>query len=102
MGDVEWAMRNNRSLAGQNFWAYTGLGRPDKIKELGYLGDPAHEPPNWYGVLDKVSNVVLLTVGVDVEHSLTESYYPTGFHGKPYQITRGSCTTVDAIEGHRD
>ncbi|KAI9136693.1 glycoside hydrolase superfamily [Paraphysoderma sedebokerense] len=60
LGDVEWAMRNNRSLAGQNFWAYTGLGRPDKIKELGYLGDPAHEPPNWYGVLDKDSTVALI------------------------------------------
>jgi mannan endo-1,4-beta-mannosidase len=44
-------------VAGVNFWAWSGEGRP---REAGgawkpgdpWVGDPPHEPQGWYGVYD--------------------------------------------------
>jgi mannan endo-1,4-beta-mannosidase len=45
-------------LAGVNFWAWSGEGRPrspgsDWQPGDDYTGDPPHEPQGWYGVYDR-------------------------------------------------
>ena len=50
------AAEQGRAVAGANFWAYSGEGRPSTNDEAFWqlgddlLGDPAHEPQGWYGV----------------------------------------------------
>ncbi len=45
-------------LAGSNFWAWNGEARTPHADyrfvrgDLGYMGDPPHEPQGWYGVFD--------------------------------------------------
>ncbi len=45
-------------LAGSNFWAWNGEARTPHAdfrfvrNDLGYMGDPPHEPQGWYGVFD--------------------------------------------------
>lgn len=45
-------------LAGSNFWAWNGEARTPHVDyrfqrgDLGYMGDPPHEPQGWYGVFD--------------------------------------------------
>ena len=45
-------------LVGSNFWAWNGEARTPHADyrfvrgDLGYMGDPPHEPQGWYGVFD--------------------------------------------------
>jgi mannan endo-1,4-beta-mannosidase len=45
-------------VAGSNFWAWNGEGRPVhgdhrfRPGDTAWLGDPPHEPQGWYGVFD--------------------------------------------------
>ena len=45
-------------LAGSNFWAWNGEARSRHADhrfqrgDVGYMGDPPHEPQGWYGVFD--------------------------------------------------
>ncbi|WP_137863864.1 MULTISPECIES: mannanase [unclassified Sphingomonas] len=45
-------------VAGSNFWAWNGEGRPAhgdhrfRPGDTAWLGDPPHEPQGWYGVFD--------------------------------------------------
>lgn len=45
-------------IAGSNFWAWNGEGRPVhgdhrfRPGDTAWLGDPPHEPQGWYGVFD--------------------------------------------------
>jgi mannan endo-1,4-beta-mannosidase len=45
-------------LSGSNFWAWNGQARTPHADhrfrrgDLGYMGDPPHEPQGWYGVFD--------------------------------------------------
>lgn len=49
---------NPRTIAGSNFWAWNGEGRPVhgdhrfRPGDTAWLGDPPHEPQGWYGVFD--------------------------------------------------
>jgi mannan endo-1,4-beta-mannosidase len=49
--------RQNNALAGANFWAWAGEGRPrvpNGMWQLGdnFIGDPPHEAQGWYSVYD--------------------------------------------------
>ncbi len=49
--------KQNNSLAGINFWAWAGEGRPrvpEGLWKLGdnFIGDPPHESQGWYSVYD--------------------------------------------------
>ncbi|XXY14461.1 cellulase family glycosylhydrolase [Sorangium sp. So ce216] len=50
------AVKNNAELAGVNFWAWGGTGRPENDGNLywrigqDYIGDPPHELQGWYSV----------------------------------------------------
>jgi mannan endo-1,4-beta-mannosidase len=52
------AAKSGTPVAGANFWAWSGEGRPQKPyggywkKGDPFLGDPAHEQQGWYGVYD--------------------------------------------------
>ncbi len=58
--------KNGSALAGCNFWAWSGEGRPAKPKciwQVGddFTGDPPHEYQGWYSVYDKdVSTIELI------------------------------------------
>lgn len=49
---------NPSIVAGSNFWAWNGEGRPVhgdhrfRPGDTAWLGDPPHEPQGWYGVFD--------------------------------------------------
>jgi len=49
---------NPAIIAGSNFWAWNGEGRPVhgdhrfRPGDTAWLGDPPHEPQGWYGVFD--------------------------------------------------
>ncbi|MDQ0251393.1 mannan endo-1,4-beta-mannosidase [Sphingomonas kyeonggiensis] len=49
---------NPSIIAGSNFWAWNGEGRPVhgdhrfRPGDTAWLGDPPHEPQGWYGVFD--------------------------------------------------
>ncbi|KAJ3087434.1 hypothetical protein HK102_011113 [Quaeritorhiza haematococci] len=58
LNEVELSINSGKALVGQNFWTYSGIGRPESINTLGYLGDPPHEPPAWYSVFDSDSSTV--------------------------------------------
>ena len=52
------ASSSNTPVAGVNFWAWGGEGRPKKAegmwnKEDQFIGDPPHETQGWYSVYDK-------------------------------------------------
>ncbi|MCC2977898.1 mannanase [Sphingomonas sp. PL-96] len=55
---VEASARSGGPLAGSNFWAWNGEARTPhrdyrfQRGDLGYMGDPPHEPQGWYGVFD--------------------------------------------------
>ena len=55
---IEADMKAGGPMTGSNFWAWTGEARtphPDhrfQRGDLGYMGDPPHEPQGWYGVFD--------------------------------------------------
>ena len=51
-------MRSGGPIAGTNFWAWSGEGRPThpdhhfRRGDTAWLGDPPHEPQGWYGLFD--------------------------------------------------
>jgi mannan endo-1,4-beta-mannosidase len=55
---VEEAVRSGMTVAGSNFWAWSGSGRALHEDhrmlrgETNYVGDPPHEPQGWYGVFN--------------------------------------------------
>ena len=62
LGQVYLAAKNNDELAGVNFWAWAGEGRPripGQAWAVGddFTGDPPHEPQGWYSVYDKDRDV---------------------------------------------
>ncbi|KAG4108386.1 glycoside hydrolase [Neocallimastix lanati (nom. inval.)] len=54
-----YKLTDKQIFQGQNFWAYSGEGRPASgdARDL-YLGDPAHEHPGWYGIYDKDTDMI--------------------------------------------
>ncbi|MEM1219710.1 MAG: cellulase family glycosylhydrolase [Bacteroidota bacterium] len=62
---VEEASKNNSPLAGCNFWAWGGLGRPSAAKSIwkagdDLIGDPPHEYQGWYSVYDQDTSTLEL------------------------------------------
>ncbi len=54
------ASAENSIVAGVNFWAWGGEGRPRQAEAIwkagdDFIGDPPHEPQGWYSVYDKDS-----------------------------------------------
>ncbi|KQU55802.1 mannanase [Sphingomonas sp. Leaf339] len=55
---IEANVKAGGPLAGSNFWAWNGEARTPHADhrfergDLGYMGDPPHEPQGWYGVFD--------------------------------------------------
>ena len=55
---IEADVARGGPLAGSNFWAWNGEARTPHADhrfrrgDLGYMGDPPHEPQGWYGVFD--------------------------------------------------
>jgi mannan endo-1,4-beta-mannosidase len=55
---IEADMKAGGPIAGSNFWAWNGEARTPHADhrfqrgDLGYMGDPPHEPQGWYGVFD--------------------------------------------------
>ncbi|MEG3167042.1 cellulase family glycosylhydrolase [Sphingomonas sp. LB3N6] len=55
---VEANAKAGGPLAGSNFWAWNGEARTSHADhrfqrgDLGYMGDPPHEPQGWYGVFE--------------------------------------------------
>ncbi|KQM64818.1 mannanase [Sphingomonas sp. Leaf17] len=55
---IEASAKSGGPLAGSNFWAWNGEARTPHADhrfvrgDLGYMGDPPHEPQGWYGVFD--------------------------------------------------
>ncbi|MDD1450442.1 hypothetical protein NHF48_004615 [Sphingomonas sp. H160509] len=55
---IEADAKSGGPLAGSNFWAWNGEARTPHADhrfqrgDLGYMGDPPHEPQGWYGVFD--------------------------------------------------
>lgn len=54
----EHAYAPNSIVAGVNFWAWAGEGRPRVAEGMwkagdNFIGDPPHEPQGWYSVYDK-------------------------------------------------
>lgn len=63
-----YRLTDKQIYQGQNFWAYSGQGRPETSigedhRDL-YLGDPAHEHPGWYGVYDKDTSTQKLLISL--------------------------------------
>ena len=55
------ASAENSVVAGVNFWAWAGEGRPRVAEGMwkagdNFIGDPPHEPQGWYSVYDKDSS----------------------------------------------
>jgi mannan endo-1,4-beta-mannosidase len=53
----EYSKEKNAAVAGVNFWAWAGEGRPrtpEGIWKAGdnFIGDPPHETQGWYSVYD--------------------------------------------------
>jgi mannan endo-1,4-beta-mannosidase len=54
------ASQDSSVVAGVNFWAWGGEGRPGEVEGLwhagdNFIGDPPHEFQGWYSVYDKDS-----------------------------------------------
>lgn len=69
---VDGVIQGN-ALAGLNFWAWAGEGRPEYPgaywrPEQPYTGDPPHEPQGWYSVYD--SDTALLAIIAEFAHQL--------------------------------
>jgi mannan endo-1,4-beta-mannosidase len=57
------AKAENTVLAGVNFWAWAGEGRPYKAEGIwkegqDFIGDPPHETQGWYSVYDRDSTTI--------------------------------------------
>lgn len=65
LGRVYSAAKVSDELAGANFWAWGGEGRPRQPGSswsLGddFTGDPPHEPQGWYSIYDRDIDMALL------------------------------------------
>jgi len=55
---IEADVARGGPLVGSNFWAWNGEARTPHADhrfqrgDLGYMGDPPHEPQGWYGIFD--------------------------------------------------
>ena len=61
--EVKRSMAEGGPIAGCNFWAWSGSGRPrQEVWQAGddYLGDPPHEPQGWYSVFDCDSSTIAI------------------------------------------
>ena len=52
---ISLKVKNGSPLAGSNFWAWGGFGRPRKLKSIWkkhdqFIGDPPHEFQGWYSI----------------------------------------------------
>jgi mannan endo-1,4-beta-mannosidase len=72
-GAVEANVKIGGPVAGTNFWAWNGEGRPAHADyrfvpgDTSWVGDPPHEPQGWYGVFDSdASNKAIIR-----EHAAT-------------------------------
>jgi mannan endo-1,4-beta-mannosidase len=59
----EQANKPGSVMAGCNFWAWGGEGRPESLKGIwkindDFIGDPPHESQGWYSVYDKDSTTI--------------------------------------------
>jgi mannan endo-1,4-beta-mannosidase len=57
--------RDSSVVAGVNFWAWAGEGRPREPAGLwkpldDFIGDPPHEPQGWYSVYDNDSTTIAI------------------------------------------
>jgi len=57
------SVRKTKQVAGVNFWAWAGEGRPRESKTIwkpgdDFIGDPPHEPQGWYSVYDKDKSTI--------------------------------------------
>jgi mannan endo-1,4-beta-mannosidase len=57
------ANQENSVVAGSNFWAWGGEGRPRQAEAIwkpgdNFIGDPPHEAQGWYSVYDKDSSTI--------------------------------------------
>ena len=62
-GEVKRSTAEGGPIAGCNFWAWSGSGRPrQEVWQAGddYLGDPPHEPQGWYSVFDCDSSTIAI------------------------------------------
>jgi mannan endo-1,4-beta-mannosidase len=55
--------RPDNVIAGVNFWAWAGEGRPPRPGEMwkssdDFIGDPPHEPQGWYSVYDRDTSTI--------------------------------------------
>ena len=62
---VEEAAKENSPLAGCNFWAWGGMGRPSATKSIwkpgdDLIGDPPHEYQGWYSIYDQDTSTLEL------------------------------------------
>jgi mannan endo-1,4-beta-mannosidase len=68
----------NPVIAGVNFWAWGGEGRPPRPEGMwkindAFIGDPPHEPQGWYSVYDNDSSTLkILKKYADQINTLTE------------------------------
>jgi len=59
----DYAAKKDNPLAGCNFWAWAGEGRP-RVPEMlwkpgdQFIGDPPHESQGWYSVYDKDNSTI--------------------------------------------
>lgn len=61
--EVKRSITEGGPIAGCNFWAWSGSGRPlQEVWHAGddYLGDPPHEPQGWYSVFDCDSSTIAI------------------------------------------
>ncbi len=59
------ANTDSSALAGSNFWAWGGEGRPKTpgslwVLEDDFIGDPPHEPQGWYSIYDTDSSTQVI------------------------------------------
>ena len=59
----ERAAKKENEMAGVNFWAWAGEGRPKVIKGMwkvndDFIGDPPHEPQGWYSIYDTDTSTI--------------------------------------------
>jgi mannan endo-1,4-beta-mannosidase len=64
-GVLNNAKSPNSSLAGCNFWAWGGEGRPRVPEDMwklndDFIGDPPHESQGWYSVYDTDSTTIMI------------------------------------------
>ncbi len=61
----QYAQQKGSPMAGCNFWAWAGMGRPRAPKALwqpgdNWIGDPPHEHQGWYSVYDADTTTITI------------------------------------------